>query len=186
MRITLTVKHMLEKIALFFSGVLLDVISSLMHFIDHHQLSQRLNRKIQPYSIKPKMTQEGLYFVNMIRQFSGTINWHRTGPKNCLVYTDGIEFLVKKYDAYWLTHYLAIAIAAFFSKEEIMYAYIIISVDAKTSEGVLTIYDRDKNQDVMKYYLQNVGIPIHGDLVLKLSCIDEEEKQFCLCLPSED
>jgi len=180
------VVNVLERMALFFSSALVSVMSSLILFIDHNRLSQRLNRKIKPYSIKPKMTQEGLYFMSMIHQFSGTLNWYRTGPKSCLVNTDGIEFLIKKYDAYWLTHYLAIAIPVFFAKEEIMYAYVIISIDAKTSEGVLTVYDRDKNQDVIKYYLQNVGLPIQGDLVLLLSCIDKEEKQFCLCLPSED
>lgn len=186
MKIKLTVKNLIEKMALFFSSVLLSIISSLMRFIDTCELSQRLNRKIKPYSIKPRMTAKGLYFLDRIRQFYGTINWYRTGPNNCLVYTDGIEFLIKEYDADWLTYYIAIAIPSFFIKENIMRAYIIISMDRHTSQGVLTIYNRDKNQDVMKYYLQNVGIPIQGDLVLLLSCIDEEEQQFCMCLPSED
>jgi hypothetical protein len=119
-----------------------------------------------------------------LSMFSGTAQWYRHWTRR-LLYTDGIDYLIKKADAAWLVD----AIASYQQEDKVkncpaQFWELKVNLDDKTA--VMTMQEDSGMPIVVKQEIHYTDFPLeHQRLWLFINKDEEGKDQRVLILPSE-
>ncbi len=120
--------------------------------------------------------------LNELRNFTGTNRWYKLSDRN-MVFTDGVNFLAKRTECYWLIDIIARTIPRLVEKTPRTMYCIHISATSDSCNGFISFKDVHNNELLSCDFPVNdfsVKIPV---IILLLS-IDEDDLN-CLTLPRE-